>query len=132
MAIEIHYTPDGIGIEVVLSDSVTGPDIMEALKGLYADDRFGGMKYMIADKTDCTEYSVTPEEVRRIAALDIESSKINPELIEAHIAPGDVHFGTSRMWQAYVSEGRSATHVFRDRKSALKWIDNELTGTPHD
>jgi hypothetical protein len=131
MAIQIKYVGDGIGVELLASGSVSGPDIIDAIKEIYSDERFGGMKYLIADKTDCTEYTVTPEDVRLIAALDIESAKINPDLIEAHIAPGDIQFGTSRMWQAYVSEGRPTSCIFRDRESALQWVKNELTRIPH-
>jgi len=126
MAIEIAYTEDGIGVELISSGAVTGGDIIDALKQIYGDEHFDGIKYLIADKTDCTEYTVDPEDVKRIAALDIEFAETNPGLIEAHIAPGDIHFGTSRMWQAYVSKGRSTSHVFRDRESALEWIKIEL------
>ena len=126
MASQIKYTEDGLGIELSLSGSITGQDIIDALKQVYSDSRFVAARYLLADKTDCTEYEVSPDEVRQIAALDIVSSKVNPDLIEAHIAPSDIHFGTSRMWQAYVDQDRTTSHVFRDRKSALEWIHRNV------
>jgi hypothetical protein len=127
MAIEIVYTEDCRGgVELLISGTVIGQDIVEALKQVYADKRFGRAKYLLADKTNCTEYTVEPDDVRRIAALDVESAQINPGLIEAHVAPNDILFGTSRMWQAYVSEGRTTSHIFRDRESAIEWINSEL------
>ena len=126
MAIEITYTDDGLGVELISSGVVTGQDIIEALKQIYGDERFGKLQYLIADKTGCTEYEVETDDVRTIASMDAESSKLNPDLVEAHIAPLDIQFGVSRIWHAYVSQTRPKSNIFRDRETALEWVKRHM------
>ncbi len=129
MAILINYLDDGLGIEIIASGVVRGEDIIEAHKEIYNEKNLKSQKYQIIDRSDCKEYIVSNDEVRRIAEIDKEAVKSNPNIIIAIVASTDFQFGISRMWQAYVDDSFFLTNVFRDRKRAEEWIKNQLNNT---
>ncbi len=126
MAIQINYLDDGIGIEIVASDVVTGAEIIEAHKEIYNKKNLQKQRYQIIDRSLCKEYLVSPEEVKKIAAIDKAASRNNPDIIIALISPSSLQFGMSRMWQAYVEDSGFSTEVFHDRESAEKWLKEQL------
>lgn len=128
MTIDIRYTEDGLGVELLASGAVTGADIMDALRTIYGDDRFNDIKYLIADKTACTDYRVTTRDVMAIASLDNAASQENPDLIEVHVTPTGDARNMSVMWQAFTERGRSRSQIFRDRKNADAWVAKQLSG----
>lgn len=129
MAIQINYLDDGIGIEIVASEIVTGDEIISAHEEIYNEENLKKQKYQIIDRTQCTEYRVSSEEVKKIAELDKAAAKSNPNIIIALVAPTTLQYGISRMWQAFVEESCFLTQIFRDRESADKWIEKQL-GNP--
>jgi len=129
MPIQINYLNDGIGIEIIASEVVTGKEIIEAHKDIYNEKNLKSQKYQIIDRSHCKEYNVSSAEVQRIAEIDKAASKFNPNIIIALISPTDLQFGMSRMWQTHVEESLFVTHIFRDRKSADEWIKEQLNIT---
>lgn len=127
MAIRINYIDNGIGIEINASGIVSGEEIIEAHKEIYSKENVTRQKYQIIDRSDCEEYLVSHEEVKKIAELDKAASKSNPNIIIAIIASSDLQFGMSRMWQAYIEESNFVTKIFHDRKSADEWIEIQLS-----
>ena len=122
MSIQINYLDNGIGIEIIASGIVTGEEIIEAHKEIYNEENLRKQKYQIIDRTLCTEYQVTSEEIEEIAAIDNKASAGNPNIIIAVVSPTNLQFGMSRMWQFYLKEGHFVTKVFQDRKNADAWI----------
>ena len=126
MTIQIKYTHDWVGVEFICSGVVTGADIIGANKEIYSNENFLRQRYQIVDRTNCTEYRVSNEEMRIIAEQDIAAAKINPNIIIALIATTDLQFGMSRVYHALVGDRGFLTEIFRDRKSAKEWIENQL------
>jgi hypothetical protein len=108
------------------SDTVSGTDIIAANKEIYRNENFLKQRYQLVDKTKCSEYQVSNEEIQLIVEQDIAASKINPNVIVALISPTPMQYGMSRMYQGYVGDSGFLTEVFRDRKSAEKWIEEQL------
>ena len=129
MALKINYIDNGIGIEIVASGRVTGDDILEAHQEIYSIDNLKRQKYQIIDRTECTEYQVSMEDIKKIAEIDNSVSMSNPDLIFCIIAPTDVQFGMSRAWEAYVEESKFKTQVFRDKITAESWLKEQLNKT---
>jgi len=129
MTIQINYLDNGIGIEIIASETVTGEEVIEAHKEIYNEENLKKQKYQIIDRSHCKEYDVSTADVQKIAEIDNAASKSNPNIIIALISPTEIQFGMSRMWQSYVEESRFLTHVFRDRKSACEWIDKLIKKT---
>ena len=130
MAIQINYLDNGIGIEIVATGTVTGEEIITAHKEIYNDENLRKQKYQIIDRTHCTKYQVSSEEVEEISDIDNRASEINPNIIIAIISTTSLQYGISRMWQAYIKDDRFVTKIFQDRTSADEWIKTQLDMSP--
>jgi hypothetical protein len=126
MPIQINYIQDGIGIEFILSGVVTGEEIVAANKDIYNYENLCRLKYKFIERSMCTEYSVTSEEVKIIAAQDKKASEINRNITIVFVSPTDLQYGMSRVWQAYTTETGFQSKIFKDRKSAEKWIKGKF------
>jgi hypothetical protein len=128
MSIKINYLRDGEGIEFIAFGGVTGTEVIEANKKIYNRGNLLRLKYKIVDRTNCTEYLVKAEEIQIIAEQEKEAAKVNPNFIIALISSSTLQYAMSRMWQLYVEANESGlrTAVFKDRKSAEKWIKEQL------
>ncbi len=129
MTIEIHYTEDRIGLVFSAVGKVTGQDIIDAQEDVYNSAIFMHLKYWIVDRSQCTEYTVTAEDVARIAEMDNQAAKINPHLLVALVSETDLQFGISRMYEAHIDANGFKAMSFRDRATAEKWIRSELKRT---
>ena len=128
MAIQINYLDNGLGIEIIASGVVTGEEIIKSLKETYSEENLRKQKYQIVDRTLCTEYQVSSEEIERISEIDNRASEVNPYIIIAVVSPTSLQYGMTRMWQAYIKDERFLTKIFLDRKSADEWIKFQLRG----
>ena len=126
MPIKIKYIDGGVGVEFISSGVVTGADIIAANKKIYRNENFSKHRYKIVDRTKCTKYQASKEEIIIIAEQDKVAAKTNPNIIIAFISTSPLQYGMSRMYQAYVGDNGFLTGVFRDRKSAEKWIEEQL------
>ncbi len=126
MTIHINHIDDGVGIEIIATGIVTGEEIFTAHREIYNERNLGTQRYQLIDRSHCTEYRVTPEEIKKIAEIDRAASETNPDIIIALVSPTNLQFGMSRMWQAYVEESGFTTEVFHDRESAEKWLEEQL------
>jgi hypothetical protein len=126
MTIQVNYLENGIGIEIIASGIVTGEEVIEAHKEIYNEEYFKKQKYKIVDRTDCTKYQVYPEDIEKIAEMDDEASRINPNLIIAVISTTALQHGMTRMWQAYMKNNVFITKNFQDRISADNWINSYI------
>ena len=126
MTIQVNYLENGIGIELIASGIVTGEEVIEAHKEVYNEENFKKQKYKIVDRTDCTKYQVYPEDIEKIAEMDDEASRINPNLIIAVISTTSLQHGMTRMWQAYMKNNVFITKNFLDRISADNWINSYI------
>ena len=130
MPIKINYIKDGVGVEFVLTGRVTGAKIIEANKEIYSTtEKILKQKYQIIDRTRCTAYHINAEEIKVIAEQDKEAAKHNPNIIMVFVATNALQFGASRMWQDYVGESSFLTKIFRNRKSADEWLEQQLKRT---
>ncbi len=126
MTIQVNYLENGIGIEIIASGIVTGEEVIEAHKEVYNEENFKKQKYKIVDRTDCTKYQVYPEDIEKIAEIDDEASRINPNLLIAVISTTSLQHGMTRMWQAYMKNNVFITKNFQDRISADNWINSYI------
>jgi len=127
MPIEIEYTEDNLGIVFSAVGKVTGKEIIDNQKDVYRSEEFASLRYWIVDRSRCTEYVVTTEEIAEIAAIDNQAALINPHLIMALVAESDFQYGMSRMYESQIVEDGFTTEVFRNREAAERWIYNKIS-----
>ena len=126
MTIQINYPDNGIGIEIIASGIVTGEEIIKAQDEIYNEENLQKQKYQIIDRTHCTEYQVSSEDIEKNSDIDNRASEVNSYIIIAVVSPTPLQYGMTRMWQAYIKEDRFVTKIFVDRKSADEWIKLQL------
>jgi hypothetical protein len=106
-------------VHTIFSGHVTDADLREHLRTLMADDRFDPMMPELVDLTDVTDVSVTSAMVEASARWLLHA----PRARRAIVAPTDVLFGLSRMYQLYRDDLSGDTlRVFRTREQALEWL----------
>jgi hypothetical protein len=126
MPVRIEFTKDGMGVVLYHEDVVTGDELFNTISSVYNDDKYLTLKYWIGDRTGCTEFLPDANYFKKIAELNKKESLRNPEMLLALIAPTDLQFGMSRMFEVFADESLFRTKVFRDRNTAEKWIRQEL------
>lgn len=126
MPVEVNFVRQGEGIEFISSGIVTGEQVIAANNRIYTSDILKRLKFKLVDRTDCTDYRLTADEIRIIASQDEVAAKINDNIIIALISTTDLQFGYSRMWQVYVDGTGFLTEIFPDRASAEAWLAEKL------
>lgn len=129
MPISTTFTPDGTGLIRTVHGSTTGAELLAADAALLSEgEAVARLRFALHDFGDTAELRATAEEARAIARQDAMLAKLNPQVCVAIIAPLDVQFGMSRMWEVFADGTGWQTAVFRDRLSALAWLRERVPG----
>ena len=67
-------------------------------------------------------------DIRRLSAVTEEYTSLGVPVKVAIVAPGDLEFGMSRMYELLQSRSINTLRVFRERSLAERWIADQ-TGT---
>lgn len=123
MCIKVNILENGEGIEILATEVVTGREIIQAMEEKYDNAHISKQKYHIIDKSKCTEYNVTSQDVQSIANFDIKASEINPHIVMAVIESEYLQFSLTKLWQKHIEDYVFKTKSFVNRKAALEWIE---------
>src|SRR5262245_38319751 len=124
MPFSTTITPDGTGILRKGWGVITGAELAAAESELFnaPEIDLGKIRYALVDLSQVTEVRVSADEVRTVARVDEKLSTRNAALSVSIVAPHDVAFGLSRMWQMVSENTGWHSHVFRDRAGAVAWL----------
>ena len=122
MSINLKFTDDKQGIYVTLEGKVTLEDFKVGASEAYSEENVHIQNYQIIDFTNCSSFDLSSSDMQEIARIDKEASKINPNIRIAIIAPTDVAFGMSRVYEAYADETGFDIMVFRNSEVVEDWI----------
>lgn len=123
MGIQVNILEDGEGVEILAFDVVHGYEIIQAQSEIYDKTYLSKQKYHIIDKSKCTEYDVTADDIAAIADFDEQAAKINPSIVVAIIESETLRFSLTEAWQARVEDFVFKTKSFSERSKALLWIE---------
>ena len=124
MAVEVNILENGEGIEIVATGIVNGREIIQVHEEIYDEKYLANQKFHIIDKSKCTEYDVTVNEIMSISKLDEKASATNPNIIVAIIESEYLRFSLSNLWQAKVNDFIFKTKSFLNRDKAMIWIND--------
>ena len=125
MPISVKYLDRGLGFIFMGEGLVTGDDIINANKIIFASkDRMIKYKYGLIDYSNIRQFNVSSSEIAIIASQDKKASQYIPVGVLAVAAQKDLEFGLARMWEMIVENSgiQWETMVFRSRKDAEAWI----------
>ncbi len=126
MPLNLKYIDDAKGIYVTLEGKVTLDDLKAGALEAYSEEHIQNQIYQIIDFTSCSSFDLSSSDMQEIAKIDIEASKINPNIKIAIIAPSDLAFGMCRVYEAYADETGFDIMVLRSREEAASWIQEKL------
>jgi hypothetical protein len=101
---------------------LTFADAEKHQQDLLAEPAFDPSFDQIVDCTRVTEFALSPEEVRIVAARSVFSHGSR----RVGIAPDDLQFAMMRMFETYreIFGGGEVTQVVRTREEAMEWYHN--------
>ncbi len=131
MPYEILSEDGGKRITVNFWGLVTLSDIFDSFKDRFSDiEAIKRLRVNIADYTDVDEVRVTGAEVRELLPIFRDLASKNNSAILVVIAPTDLKFGLSRIWDLGLYDLACHHNVFRSREDAMEWIaEIELAGS---
>ena len=127
MAIDLKFNDDRTGLEAIASNQVTKSDFMGACSEAFNNKNVVNQKYQILDFSQCTDFELSSDDINSLSQLAINASKINSNIIMAIIAPTDLVFGMSRIYEVYAEESGFKIKVFRNKSEAESWVESLLS-----
>ena len=85
------------------------------------------VRYLLVDHSRVSEEEVDSASIRALARRTGETLELIPDGIVAIVAPNDVVFGLSRMWEIQAEQPGLLTFVARTREEAIAWLRRQLT-----
>ncbi len=122
MPIRMIIDRDAGLIRTTASGRVEGSDLIAYYRNLRTHPDFRSNLNEIFDATRIETVDLTAEDVRRLSNLTEEFTKRGVPVKVAIIAPGDVEFGMSRMYEMLQMQSINVLKVFRERAPAEEWI----------
>ena len=106
------------------SGSVTDSEMVAAYRAAYADHRWAPGFNEVTDMRTADVRSISADGLRRVRAVVAESlAGFTGSFKTAVLAPSDLQFGVSRMYEMMAAESPEAVRVFRDVDEAAAWLE---------
>jgi hypothetical protein len=114
-------------VYTMFSGVTTDLDLFAHVSALQADPRFSPDMAELVDLSEITRADVTSSGIQSVARTPAHARTAR----RAFVAPTDVLFGLTRMYQSYWNDGaQDRLAIFRAREPALEWlgVSDALTG----
>lgn len=123
-SITVSYDAASHRRTLAFSGPIHDRDLLEAFEALLSADYDASADDLI-DLSAVTHMGVTSAGLHRLLAMYEEREETGHRTRNAIIAPTDVLYGVSRMFQALHGDDKpDELEVFRSRDDALRWIEN--------
>ena len=126
MDLELTYDEDRNGVSLLHHGITRGDELMCLCRSVIESKEFSTFRYWISDRTGCKEYLVNADHMIESADLTREHFHRNPNMVVAMVSPDDRSFGLGHMYQILAGDDFFTTMVFRERKYADIWIEEQL------
>ena len=105
------------------SGVVTGADLIEGSRmvpDLLA--RYNRVNHALVDFTEVSRFEVSTREINELSVHDKKFQELLPSLFMAIVAPEDMEFGMSRMYELLTTVPGWTVQVFRTLDEAIAWL----------
>lgn len=79
-------------------------------------------RYQIVDLAGVTKVDMSVDELRKFAEGDKAAVERSGPVVAAFVAPSDLTYGLSRMFETLLGGSGAVTSVFRDFEAAREWV----------
>ena len=124
MSIEIKDVDNGLGNVILMKGVITESEFIGKMQRHLNQDpeTYKRYRFSLTDLSEATEINLSTNAIVEHSRACIRSAQINPDAVVAVVAPKDLGFGLSRMWEILCEEIFWETNVFRTPEEAKKWI----------
>lgn len=130
MPATIHSENNGEGVLLSMSGLVTGGEIIDLNREIYARDPKKKLRYQIWDFTEANRMEVSPEELHIITLDDKEEASRNPDQLIALVGSPRQLNGVDVSYQVFsqtwIGDGFTS-ESFHSLKEARQWIERLLS-----
>ncbi len=124
MPVSIKIADGGLGVVLIAQGNLATQELLAAnidFFNRYAQE-FLSCRYWLADYSQVEDSDADYTQLQRLAAIHVNASKMNPQLIVAVYGSKDFVFGMARMWEMLAEATGWQTSVFRSAEEAKAWI----------
>jgi len=123
----LELTQDGRGYIMKCSGILTFSDIFDIKQKIDASPHdISNTSFWLVDLRDVKEIRLESSDVHQIVHMDRKLAQKMPHAAVAIVAPNDVAFGVSRMWEILAEDIGWPTGVFRKIQDAELWVNARL------
>ncbi|MBN2415648.1 hypothetical protein JXO52_07390 [bacterium] len=123
MPYTVHDQPEGPGVLIVLSGTVTGSDIYQLNETLMDHVSFSSWRYQIWDFCGIEKLETSFDDLRSFAMQDAKAAAVNPDQKVALVYPVTPPSGRDRLFHV-LSEvwGGFSSRTFHSLDEAKQWV----------
>jgi hypothetical protein len=122
MPIEHRYDPALRTLFIELSGEVSETELVDAARKLASDPAIPAGHRELVNLSGVHNTDVTAATLRRVAHIYSEADQRPEDSRVAIVAPGDLFYGLSRMYEAFRESSALEIRVFRDLPEARTWL----------
>jgi hypothetical protein len=128
MPIDMNITDHGLGVVVTGTGAVSEEEYLQFYRGVLAqgEGMINTFKYSLNDWSGVTSVSLSSAAIQEIANLTKMIMLPPVQTLTAVVAPADLTFGLSRMWQSFAEGPSMDIRVWRQRADAESWLAEHL------
>lgn len=127
MGLTITDVDGGLGVHLLLHDSLNDQQFYDGLVRFFAQESFASYRYCLVQFTPDLKMNLSVRTVRAISNACLKASSVNPDVVLVFVAPKNLHYGLVRMWAAF-SDGISwEVTVFRACQKAEVSLAERVT-----
>ena len=122
------------GLILVYSGQISHKEMLD-VRATFGNDlpKMEKCRFLLVDLRDAALAQISTDALKELAGLhSVLAEHTFTGLPVAVVAPRDLEYGLSRMWQVFVEENGWETMVFRLRTEAERWLQERLTETCGD
>jgi hypothetical protein len=119
------------GLILVYSGQISHKEMLD-VRATFGNDlpEMEKCRFLLVDLKDAALEQISTDTLKELAGLhNVLAEHTFTGMPVAVVAPRDVEYGLSRMWQVFVEETGWETMVFRSHTEAQRWLQQRLIET---
>jgi hypothetical protein len=120
---EISYENQGAGVVITWTGPISGDEVKEINKQIYAKERLDKLRYQIWDFTKADRLDISTQDVRDFAMQDRTAAQTNPDQIAAIVGSAEFFKGYDQIFHIYEDVWAGfESRTFSTVAEAREWV----------
>lgn len=110
------------GLHRQFTNYITGKGVLDQNLSIQGDPRFDGLRYVINDFTQITDFDFTDVDIKRIVVMDNTAALSNPKIKIALIVILEPLLEWASIYCEYMKDSPYPCRIFDNMNDAKKWV----------